>query len=438
MPESSRLSLSPLSPLSPSLPTPVTRFARATGELHSLSFVDLKVLALAHTLEVAAHGPTLHLRPSPAPPRLHSKAAAAASGKGALPGWGAAGGDWAALDALADAEAAAAAAAMGGEGGKAAPAPEEDGGSSSNSSSSGEEEEGGDADADASDGWEVAARSNAAARRRKRAAARWAARQAAREGEEEEDEEEEAEEAEEAAEAVMVDATALPAPLPASTAEPAPPAPPALPSRIVCVTGDCAMQNVALQLGLRLVSPDGRGVTAARRWALRCSACGATSREAGRLFCPACGHAALDKVEVLAGPGGAAVYGVRKKHTLRGTIFPIPLPKGGKGSRSRDPVLAEDAMPGFGRKPRPPGKGKKSAATGGAAVAALDGEDDAAAGAGDADAWFARSGVAPPAAAAGAVGGASAVRKLRGPAAALAGWRINPNERVHQRTNRRG
>ena len=53
---------------------------------------------------MAAHGPTAHLRPSPAPPRLHSKAAAAVGGKGALPGWGAAGGDWAALDALADAE----------------------------------------------------------------------------------------------------------------------------------------------------------------------------------------------------------------------------------------------------------------------------------------------------------------------------------------------
>jgi hypothetical protein len=42
----------------------------------------------------------------------------------------------------------------------------------------------------------------------------------------------------------------------------------------VCiVTGDYAMQNVALQMGLRLVAPDGKRIWRTRRWALRCSAC---------------------------------------------------------------------------------------------------------------------------------------------------------------------
>ncbi|KAF6254528.1 hypothetical protein COO60DRAFT_1627844 [Scenedesmus sp. NREL 46B-D3] len=36
--------------------TAVTRFARETGDIAVLSSVDLKLLALAHTLEVAAHG----------------------------------------------------------------------------------------------------------------------------------------------------------------------------------------------------------------------------------------------------------------------------------------------------------------------------------------------------------------------------------------------
>ena len=82
----------------------MTRFARATGELHSLSAVDLKVIALAHELELAAHG-TVRLRGSPAPPRPHAKRSA----RGArLPGWGDTGGGWAELDALAVEEAAAA------------------------------------------------------------------------------------------------------------------------------------------------------------------------------------------------------------------------------------------------------------------------------------------------------------------------------------------
>ncbi|EFJ43518.1 hypothetical protein VOLCADRAFT_119051, partial [Volvox carteri f. nagariensis] len=42
----------------------VQRFARETGDIHSLSSVDVKLLALAHTLEVAAHG-TAHLRDHP-------------------------------------------------------------------------------------------------------------------------------------------------------------------------------------------------------------------------------------------------------------------------------------------------------------------------------------------------------------------------------------
>lgn len=39
------------------------------------------------------------------------------------------------------------------------------------------------------------------------------------------------------------------------------------------VTADFAMQNLILQLGLQLVSPDGRQITRISRWALRCSAC---------------------------------------------------------------------------------------------------------------------------------------------------------------------
>jgi PIN domain of ribonuclease len=41
----------------------VTRFARATGDLHSLSAVDVKLLALAYTLEAATYGSS-HLRAS--------------------------------------------------------------------------------------------------------------------------------------------------------------------------------------------------------------------------------------------------------------------------------------------------------------------------------------------------------------------------------------
>ncbi|GIL43838.1 hypothetical protein Vafri_1437 [Volvox africanus] len=62
----------------------VQRFARETGDIHSLSAVDLKLLALAHTLEVAVHG-TLHLREHPVQVRTFAKHK---SRRRALPGWG--------------------------------------------------------------------------------------------------------------------------------------------------------------------------------------------------------------------------------------------------------------------------------------------------------------------------------------------------------------
>ena len=47
------------------------------------------------------------------------------------------------------------------------------------------------------------------------------------------------------------------------------------------------------------------------------------------MFCPQCGNASLDKVEVVTGPDGAQCFGTRKRHSLRGTRFSLPKPKVG-------------------------------------------------------------------------------------------------------------
>lgn len=69
-------------------------FARDVGELQSLSGVDLKLIALAHTLEKAAHGNT-HLRATAPTPKVHAKVHVSSAN---LPGWGTEGADWDALD----------------------------------------------------------------------------------------------------------------------------------------------------------------------------------------------------------------------------------------------------------------------------------------------------------------------------------------------------
>ena len=45
------------------------------------------------------------------------------------------------------------------------------------------------------------------------------------------------------------------------------------PTLVSIVTADFAMQNLILQMGLQLVSPDGRQIRRISRWVLRCSAC---------------------------------------------------------------------------------------------------------------------------------------------------------------------
>lgn len=60
----------------------VQRFARETGDIHSLSAVDLKLLALTHTLEQAAHG-SANLREHPVQVSgpLHGRAVGSARGQ---------------------------------------------------------------------------------------------------------------------------------------------------------------------------------------------------------------------------------------------------------------------------------------------------------------------------------------------------------------------
>lgn len=86
------------------------------------------------------------------------------------------------------------------------------------------------------------------------------------------------------------------------------------------------------------------------RYVLRCSGCFAVSREMERIFCPRCGNMTLERVEVTVGPDGAELFGVRRKHILRGTKYSLPKPRPGRNANN--PVLCEDMM----KKKRPRNK----------------------------------------------------------------------------------
>lgn len=119
---------------------------------------------------------------------------------------------------------------------------------------------------------------------------------------------------------------------------------PGFESSIQSVTADFAMQNVILQMGLRLTARDGRCIRELSRYALRCSACYAVTKEMTRIFCPRCGNQALDKVTITVGPDGMEQFGVKKRHVLRGTRYSLPKPKGGRLGSQVNPILREDVL----------------------------------------------------------------------------------------------
>jgi RNA-binding protein NOB1 len=203
------------------------------------------------------------------------------------------------------------------------------------------------------------------------------------------------------------------------------------PSSIAVVTADYAMQNVLLQMGLRLVTRDGRVIRKLSRWALRCGACFAVTREPGRIFCPKCGNMPLDKVEVVVGADGTEVIGARKRHVLRGTRYSLPKPRGGRAGAAGNPILREDV---FLQKVKALGGARASGPRRSAAAV------DAFAPEYGADTWHETAG-------AGVAGGAGvpaaqrSQRELaqhRGAAGLVVpSWRKNPNEPKMRRSNRR-
>ncbi|XP_028807175.1 RNA-binding protein NOB1 [Neltuma alba] len=117
-------------------------------------------------------------------------------------------------------------------------------------------------------------------------------------------------------------------------------------SSVACVTGDFAMQNVLLQMGLRLLAPGGTQIRELHRWILKCHACYAVTAEIGRIFCPKCGNGGtLRKVAVTVGENGVILAARRPRITLRGTKFSLPLPQGGRDAVTKNLILREDQLP---------------------------------------------------------------------------------------------
>lgn len=121
---------------------------------------------------------------------------------------------------------------------------------------------------------------------------------------------------------------------------------------VACMTGDYAVQNVLLQMGLSLVGIEGQQIKQVRSWVLRCHACFKICKDSDKKFCPQCGNPTLLRTSVTStapdssSKGGGMQVHLKKnfQYKNRGTIYSLPLPKAGKagGARQTVPILRED------------------------------------------------------------------------------------------------
>ncbi|KAJ1027652.1 hypothetical protein NDA16_001991 [Ustilago loliicola] len=121
---------------------------------------------------------------------------------------------------------------------------------------------------------------------------------------------------------------------------------------VACITGDFAVQNVLLQMGLSLVGVHGSRVRAVKSFVLRCHACMKVCKDVEKKFCPVCGNATLTKVAVTVddtAKGGFQLH-LKKNYrfNLRGTKYSIPAPKAGSASGGKTGgsglILREDQL----------------------------------------------------------------------------------------------
>ena len=119
-----------------------------------------------------------------------------------------------------------------------------------------------------------------------------------------------------------------------------------LPAKVACYTTDFSMQNVLLQIGLKVLSANGMFVKTARQWVLRCMACYTVhTKDLNRLFCSNCGVNHLSKVAASVDEGGKLKLHLKKNYKVdtRGLKYSLPNP--GKQDRfCGELLLREDQL----------------------------------------------------------------------------------------------
>ena len=118
------------------------------------------------------------------------------------------------------------------------------------------------------------------------------------------------------------------------------------PHGIACITTDYAMQNVMLQMGLQLVSVEGRVIDQVKQWVIRCGACFQIHFDMDRLFCTRCGSDMMQRISASVDSRTGELRLHLKKnyvHHTRGKKYSLPAP-GKQGRFNGELLLREDQL----------------------------------------------------------------------------------------------
>ncbi|WWC57654.1 uncharacterized protein I303_100187 [Kwoniella dejecticola CBS 10117] len=107
----------------------------------------------------------------------------------------------------------------------------------------------------------------------------------------------------------------------------------AKPPSVAAMTGDFAVQNILLGMGLGLVGEGGKRISKVKSFVLRCHACFKVCKDSSKRFCPSCGNATLLRTTVsIDAKTGKQNLHLKKnfQYHLRGTKYSIPDAKMGQ------------------------------------------------------------------------------------------------------------
>ncbi|KAF4524321.1 hypothetical protein B566_EDAN005379 [Ephemera danica] len=122
------------------------------------------------------------------------------------------------------------------------------------------------------------------------------------------------------------------------------------PPAVACITSDFAMQNVLRQIGLQVISADGKLIKHVRTYILRCYACFKTTSVMTKVFCPKCGNQTLKRVAVTLNEDGSLKMHFSRKHANNDIRFedqPIPQQRPTRLARVKNNPLDPDYIAGF-------------------------------------------------------------------------------------------